>query len=218
MSFQHTNHKSAYTIPCSTGFRDLIENLAARRGVNVADIARSILLTLPYETVRAAPDPGDPTPEDREERVLKSGPSVGRVWRRKPRLQVRMTPGYDPIVIRRALGLALALDHGELAIGVERISRVNKPEVKSEAVEEQLDRLRGLVTNLSFEPLSAGVRTRGEALHVLGFPPTTRPDMTTIRNQYRSLASIHHPDNEFGDHLRMSQLNTAMEILSRPLF
>ena len=61
-----------------------------------------------------------------------------------------------------------------------------------------------------------GIRTRGEALHVLGFPPTTRPDMETIQARYRALAAIHHPDNEFGNHQRMSQLNTARDILSRP--
>lgn len=215
---QTKNHKSAYTIPCSSDFRDAIENLAARRGVNVADLARSILLTVPYDDVRTAPDPGEPQPGDREERILKSGASAGRVWRRKPRLQVRMPQGYDPVMVRRALGLALSIDRGELAIALERLSRVAETDTQQQDVEHEMDRLRGLVTNLSFEPLSAGVRTRGEALHVLGFPPTTRPDKDTLRSRFRTLASIHHPDNEFGNHLRMSQLNTAMEILSRPYF
>lgn len=211
-------HKASYTIPCSSVFRDTVENLAAQRSVNVGDLARSILLTVPYEVIRDAPDPGGPGEGDREERVLKSGPSEGRVWRRKPRLQLRMTPGYDPIIIRRALGLALSLDRGDYTLQVQKVDRqiLDEQEAGRQAREVELERLKTVVSELSFDPLMAGIRTRGEALHVLGFPPTTRPDGETIQARYRALAAIHHPDNEFGDHQRMSQLNAAREILSRP--
>jgi hypothetical protein len=68
---------------------------------------------------------------------------------------------------------------------------------------------------LSFDPLTKGVRTRPEALFVLGFHPGTRPDIGLLRGRFRMLATIHHPDSGYGSHERMSQLNSAMERLRR---
>lgn len=82
-------------------------------------------------------------------------------------------------------------------------------------VHEEVERLRAMVNILAFDPLPQGVRTRDEALHVLGFPPGRIPDRHTIRNKFRLLAMIHHPDGLQGSHERMSQLNAAMEILRR---
>lgn len=223
--------KHSYTVPCSIAFRDAVEALAARRNVNVGDVARSVLLVLPPEEVEAAPDPGEPPPGEREVVVLKSGPAAGRPWRRKPRLQVRMPPGYEIPFIRKALSLALALDQGRIAIRVGDHSRpivtppepapepppvepVNDNKVLLEAREE-LERLRAIVGVLAFEPLPDGVRNRDEALHVLGFPPGTAPDQKTVRAKFRMLATIHHPDSPHGSHQRMSQLNAAIEILRR---
>jgi len=61
--------------------------------------------------------------------------------------------------------------------------------------------------------LPHGIASRSDALHVLGFPPTARPDKRTIRARFRMLATIHHPDSNYGSHDRMSQLNQAMEFL-----
>nr|CAM75035.1 DnaJ-class molecular chaperone [Magnetospirillum gryphiswaldense MSR-1] len=72
--------KHSYTIPCSSAFRDAIEALAARRHVNVGDIARSVLLVMPPSAIQGFPDPGDPEAGDRETVILKSGPSQGRPW------------------------------------------------------------------------------------------------------------------------------------------
>ena len=60
--------KYPYTVPCSTTFRDAIEDLACRRQVNVGDLARSILLVIPESEVRAFPDPGEPALDDRGKR------------------------------------------------------------------------------------------------------------------------------------------------------
>ena len=59
--------KISYTIPCSSSFRDAINTFAAEQNVNVADLARSILLVIPETAIRQVPDPGDPPPDDREE-------------------------------------------------------------------------------------------------------------------------------------------------------
>ena len=64
-------------------------------------------------------------------------------------------------------------------------------------------------------PLADGVRTRAEGLFVLGFPPGSRPDIGVLRGRFRMLATIHHPDSGYGSHDRMSQLNSAMDILQR---
>lgn len=231
--------KHSYTVPCSVAFRDAAEALAAKRHVNVGDVARSVLLILPAEEVEGAPDPGEPPPGEREVVILKSGPAAGRPWRRKPRLQVRMPLGYAIPFIRKALNIALALDQGHISIRVgnsgtpvsappEPIPEPTPPPIPEvlapepvtshkllEAVRDELERLRAIVGVLAFEPLPDGVRNREEALHVLGFPPGLSPDHKTVRAKFRMLATIHHPDSPHGSHQRMSQLNAAMEILRR---
>jgi hypothetical protein len=82
-------------------------------------------------------------------------------------------------------------------------------------INDELERLRTIVAVLAFEPLPEGVRSRGDALHVLGFPPSSDPDSRTLRAKFRMLATIHHPDGNYGSHQRMSQLNQAMEFLRR---
>ena len=83
-----------------------------------------------------------------------------------------------------------------------------------QAKEEQ-DRLGAMIGALSFEPLAHGVRSRAEALHVLGFAPGAAPDARAVRERFRQLARVHHPDSAFGDNRRMIQLNEAVQILQR---
>ena len=201
--------KQSYTIPCASGFRDAVLALAARRGVNVADLARSVALVMPAQTLARFPDPGEPAADDRETVIIKSGPSAGRPWQRKPRLQVRMAPGFDAVDLRRALGVALAMDRGEAEVLLDAPGYG----LKARADMEELDRLRAMVDVLGFEPLASGVNSRAEALYVLGLPPGSRPDAKTLYARFRMLATIHHPDGERGCHDRMSQLNSAMTLL-----
>ncbi|MEQ8193585.1 MAG: J domain-containing protein, partial [Rhodospirillales bacterium] len=171
-----TTKKHSYTITCAMSFRDRIERLAARRRVNVGDLARSVLLMVPGETIANFPDPGEPKAEDRETVILKSGTAKGRIWRRKPRLQVRMSPGVEAKMIRRALAMALAMEQGELDIYLEKSMPGGKP-VKEIArmAEAEVERLRTIVSALSFDPLPDGIKTRDDALHVLGFAPGRAP-------------------------------------------
>jgi len=222
--------KHSYTVPCASVFRDAVEALAAKRRVNVGDIARSVLLVVKPDQLANHPDPGEPPVGDRETVILKSGPAQGRPWRRKPRLQVRMAPGYEIHVIRKALAVALALDKGELQVrlGDPRKRRPPAPPPPPppspqhhhdgsralEAVNEEIERMKAVIGVLAFEPLDDGVVSRAEALHVLGFPPGSRPDRRTLRARFRMLATIHHPDSHFGSHIRMSQLNQAMDLLT----
>ena len=210
--------KESYTVPCSSQFRDEVTALAGRRKVNIADLARSVLLLVPEDAIRTISDPGGPPPGDREETVLKSGPSKGRPWRRKPRLQVRLSPGYDISAVRRALNLALILDDGKRIVDIhdpheKRAEERQNTQVSAELVED-LVRLRAIVSVLSFDPLREGVTSRAEALHVLGFAPTERPDRDAVRARFRMMATIHHPDSNYGNHQRMSQLNAAMDFLN----
>lgn len=228
-----SNLKHSYTIPCSSQFRDRVAILAESKKVNVADLARSVLLMVSATDISDFPDPGDPDPKDRETIILKSGPSKGRPWRRKPRLQVRIAPGYDALHIRKALNLALHMDDDKAAIRVETEEslKARERELSSlkQAAEEarkeseknkflpetidELERLKAMVAVLSFEPLRQGVQDRSDALHILGFPPKTYPDRMEVRSRFRMLATIHHPDGKYGSHERMSQLNQAMQIL-----
>ena len=68
-----------------------------------------------------------------------------------------------------------------------------------------------------FAVLPFGVRSRADALFVLGFRPGTRPDRAAIRGRMRVLAAVHHPDSPSGDHERMAQVNAAVEFLSSKL-
>jgi hypothetical protein len=230
--------KASYTISCSSAFRDAVIALAGRRRVNAGDVARSVMLVVPSAVIGAYPDPGVPDPADRETVVLRSGEAAGRTLRRKPRLQLRLPPGLDPVLVRKALNLALALDAGTMGLVVRDPTgpvlgpapALSPPAFQSppppppppspsaaEAarLRDDVARLHSIVSVLSFEPLEDGVRDRAEALHVMGFPPYASPDSRDLRARFRLLATVHHPDAVHGSHARMSQLNAAMEILRR---
>ncbi len=206
--------KASYAISCSTAFRDKLTLLAERQGVNVGDLARSVMLTVPPETIDAAPDPGEPERGDRETITLKSGANAGKPWRRKPRLQVRLPGGLDPVRIRKALGLAWALNEGSLRLLLEESRRPTRDQEVTR-LRDDVSRHRAMIETLSFEKMPHGVRTRGEALYILGFPPWETPTPETARARYRMLATIHHPDSGVGDTERMSLLNQAMSFLKR---
>ncbi len=188
----HNAGKLSYTIPCSRVFRDRVADLARRRRVNVADLARSVVLMVPPGTVAAFPNPGGPERDDRETVILKSGTARGRLWRRKQRLQVRMSPGYPLDMVRRTL----ALDRGEMAVHVDETME----QMRRRASREEMERLGAIVSVLSFEPLADGVKSRDDAPHVLGFSPGARPGLKALGARFRGLASIHHQDSSHGDH------------------
>lgn len=176
--------------------------------MNVADLARSVLLLVPKEDLKTVTDPGEPDPKDREAIILKSGPSAGRPWKRKPRLQARLPEGFDPISIRKALALALEVSGGKMKLTFSDASA----DLEKSA---DLDRVETTINALALGPLPGGINSRADALYILGFPPGSNPDQRTLRQRFRSFAQIHHPDGNFGDHQRMAQLNTAMEMLRR---
>jgi len=203
----------SYVVPCASRFRDDILELAERRGVNAGELARAVLLLMPREAAQF-PDPGGPAPGDRETVILKSGANEGKNWRRKPRLQVRLTGGHDTPDIRRALALALAMDHGDYTVRIED-GRGPSSDQRLKEAQSELTRLRYQIKAMFFEPMEKGVRSRGDALYVLGFPPDATPETDEIRKRYRKLAAIHHPDSSQGEHRRMSQLNEAVSKLTK---
>lgn len=201
--------KNSYVIPCSSDFRDAVLALAASRDVNVGDIARSVMLVIPPEIITACPDPGEPGPKDRETVTLKSGPNKGKPWRRKPRLQARLPKGHDVQDIRKAFGVALAIDMKEITVTLED-GRAPKAKERVRELNDEIERLRAAMSVIAQEPLMQGVRNSDEALFVLGFAPGIKPSQAEIKARFRMLATIHHPDAPFGDTRRMSQLNQAM--------
>ena len=209
---KESNRKRSYAIPCAAVFRDAVTALAERRRVNAGDLARSVLLLVPRDVVARYPDPGEPAPDDREQVVLKSGPSANKPWRRKPRLQVRLPDGFKILEVRRALGMALAMEEGGVSLTLEE-GRKPKLGDRLKKAEGEVDRLKGAVMALAFEPLDNGIRPRADALYVMGFPPNARPEQRAIRSRFRMLATIHHPDSGFGHHERMTQLNEALSTL-----
>jgi len=222
MSFDKPSNKHSYTVPCASRFRDEVFALAQAKHCNVADLARSVVLVVPLGVINGHKDPGEPARDDRETVILKSGRSAGKPWRRKPRLQVRMAPGFEIETIRKALALALAIERGHMSVDVESEVAISAAEMEQEAqhvllrdTHEEMARLQNVVKALYFEPLNDGVQTREQALYVLGLPPGSVPDLNTIRLRFRRLATVFHPDGKDGCHQRMSQLNAAMELLRR---
>lgn len=209
-----TPHKLSYTVPCGTDFRDSINALAEKLNSNVADLARSILLILPEDEIRNYPDPGGPKSTDREDVIWKTGASSGKTQRRQPRLQVRLREGYDVSMVRRALNIALKLEHGTLALNLDKPNIPNSTPTDTDLVYE-LEKLRHIISILAFEPLKGGISTIADALHVLGFAPNENPDKSTINIRFRKLAAIHHPDSACGNHQRMTQINAAKELLCK---
>ncbi len=185
--------------------------LAGQRQVSVADLLRAVHLLVPAETLARVADPGEPAPPDREEVVLQSGPAKNRRIRRKPRLQARLQGVHAAADLRRALRLALDLAEGSVAL---RVEAAGSPDLAAEQADD-LDRMRQIVQALAFQPLAEDIRSRSEALYVLGFPPGALPDQKEMRARFRALATIYHPDNATGDTLRMAQLNAAIAFLTQ---
>ena len=219
--------KHSYTVPCSSRFRDTALALAQRKQCNVADLARSVALVVPVNVIEAFDDPGGPARDDRETVVLKSGKAEGKPWQRKPRLQVRMATGFAVETIRKALAMALAIEAGELSIGVKSQQdeildeqRLHEHNVLLRDADQSLrkthddhERLKSIVESLYFEPLVGGVQTYEQALFVLGFEHDSDPDASEVKARFRRLATVYHPDGKHGCHQRMSQLNAARELL-----
>lgn len=209
---------AAYVVPCASGFRDAVLRLAERRQASPSDLARAVLLLIPRDILARTADPGEPAPGDRERIALQSGASRGRVLKRKPRLQMRLPGGFEHADLRRALALALAMAEGEAELALvteaDRKAEAAVERARDELADENTT-LRGLIADLAMPLLPQGVHTRAEALFVLGFPPTAVPDTGSIRRRWRRMAMIYHPDSAFGDHDRMSQLNQALEKLTR---
>lgn len=209
---------AAYVVPCSSAFRDAVLRLAEKRQASPSDLARAVLLLLPRDILARTVDPGEPVAGDRERIALQSGASRGRVLKRKPRLQMRLPAGYAHADLRRALALALSMAEGEAELALvteaDRKAEAAVERARDELADENAT-LRGLIADLAMPVLPKGIATRAEALFVLGFPPTAVPDTGSIRRRWRRMAMIYHPDSAFGDHDRMSQLNQALEKLTR---
>ena len=174
----------------------------------MADLVRSVLLLMTADALTELPDPGEPGVDDREP-VMSRSAAGGRSWRRKPRLQVRLPDGFSSGDIRRAAAFALALGQGRIGVAVGG----GGDRDALDTARADLDRSRAALAALMVQPLPNGVRSRDDALYVLGFPPRSLPERPAARARYRLLAPIYHPDSATGDHARMSQLNAALDWL-----
>ena len=122
-------------------------------------------------------------------------------------------------------GIARLLDAGTAAAGrpyfamelVEGVPITQDADARALTPRERLEllaRARDAIDALSPTALEV-VATEAEALFLLGFPPGSRPDASAVRDRFRRLAKIHHPDAPFGDTIRMGLLNAAFHRLKR---
>ncbi|MEO3434904.1 J domain-containing protein [Inquilinus sp. CAU 1745] len=195
----------SYVVPCSSRFRDAVTDLARRRGATLSGLAREAIC-LGVDRAERLADPGDAERGDREEIRLRRGPRRGRTMRRKPRLQLRLPDGLSSPAIRRLLALRLAVEERDPLAALEEAVA----EARAEAADLRRDR-----AVLAFDLLPGGVRTARDALYVLGFPPSAKPDRPAQKTRFRALSLIFHPDRPGGDAARMAQLNEAIALLGR---
>lgn len=216
---------NAYVVPCSTRFRGELELLLQSRNdsngandnVGLGDLARAVMLLIPQDIIESQPDPGDPDKNDRDIVTIRGGKAGGRTMPRKPRLQVRISQKTNAATIRKALGLALSLEKGWASLMLDGRGTGSAAHKLANA-QLELQRLQGMIEKLAFQPLERGVRTRLDALYVLGFSSSAAPTPAEIKSRYRSLAMIFHPDSGHSSSnaaLRIAQLSDAVKILTK---
>ena len=214
----------SYVIPCSSGFRDAVRALAARRGLTATDLALGVLVLLDRETIAGIPDPGEPASDDRECVQLKSGPRKGRSLTRKPRLQLRLPNRLDHAHVRRALALAIELDSGRQALKV--VSSVEESRQEAELAEQRqaLERaeqavadMRATLNVIAFDADSQAVSTAEQASYILGLPPGVPITREIVKSRFRQLSRVFHPDLPTGDTARMSRIIEAVRYLEDKL-
>lgn len=203
-------HKDGYVVSCSSAFRDRILALAEKKNVNPGDLARSMILALPHQDIDSFPDPGEPEKQDRETVTLQSGAHNGKIWKRKPRLQVRMPAGYNMVFLRKALGVALAVEEKKAKTAL--LSDHKKADASEQKNSQDTESLHNMVSVLAFQKLPQGCQNTDDALYIFGLPRRPIPDSGLLRRRYRELATIFHPDSLIGDHERMATINSAMSL------
>ncbi len=251
MTIEKKKHKKSYTISCSSEFRQKISDLAEEKGVNIADIARSVVIMLPKNTIQAYADPGDAEVGDRDSVTSINTDGTKKTWMRKPRIQVRLGDGYDSVMIRKALNIALHMAHGNMDVELlskqqktniqniqaEYLSLKEKLKLKHEQMDlekeqaknnttnevdskdelkkaySELDRLSMIVNILTFESIETGIKTKNQALHVMCLTPDIKHIFKDIKDRYRLLSRIHHPDSPYGSTEKMAILNDAFAYL-----
>ena len=126
--------KKSYAIPCSSAFRDRVQALADRRGVNAGDLVRSVMLVVPPEAIAAMADPGEPADHDRETITLKSGPGAGKaladwIMAGHPLYVLGFPPNakLSPEAIKSRFRALAAIHHPDSAFGdTRRMSQLNE--------------------------------------------------------------------------------------------
>lgn len=204
------------SISCSKVFRDEICALAERRGVSVAALLRAVYILLPLHIIEKFDDPGEPTRQERDIVILKSGAQKGQTIHRKPRLQLRLPAELDGknnySIIRRALAIAIALEKQECELSIESTLQQKQRQKLESKTNSRVQELERGIERLAFVPLTSNCRTLEDACYILGIRAGRKPTEKLVRQRFRDLASVFHPDAIKGDNERMSQINQAMRL------
>ena len=92
------------------------------------------------------------------------------------------------------------------------VKKIDKFNTLKDALQE-IDRLRSSL-NILTSNLPEGIRTTNQALHILSLAPDVNHDKKMIKEQYRMLAAIYHPDNSsYGSNEKMLEINQAFSYL-----
>ncbi len=214
----------SYVIPCSSGFRDAVRNLADKRGLTVSDLALSVLTLVDHKIIAEVADPGEPGPGDRESVRLKSGPRKGRSLTRKPRLQLRLPGSLDHTHVRRLLALAIDIDAGHRTLSINAPGDESRYTAELEEHRQALARAEQAVTDMrttlniiAFDAEGLSITSIAQAKYVLGLPPDQPLSQELVKSRFRQLSRVFHPDLPNGDTVRMSRIIEAMRFLEARL-
>lgn len=206
-----------YTIRVSRDMRDQFLQLAVERGLSPSELAEAALALLTPTAAAAIADPGEPTAGEREfQAITLTNGSVRRVGR-YPTLRLRLPKNLGTSYIRQALTLALALNRGD------RYRLVSAGESRSiatriETLERHNRELTAALDRVTFKPLPTKNLTLRQAASIFGFPNEWSCDEGKVKQRFRDLAPIFHPDTGLlSCRERMEQLIQAKNILLRHL-
>ncbi len=196
----------SYHVRCQTELHEAVHAACRRAGLSPAQMVRAALAVLSPAALDSLADPGGPKPRD----ALRVG---GRL--QTPVIRLRLPDGLSTVLIRKVFGYIADMSNGRH--GLAPAGRVGHLEQRLAEVSETCRHQRDALAVLAGELLDGGVATRDHALHVLRFPPESKPTPDQVTARFRGLAAVLHPDAGLLDqHRHMAQLLDARRRLMAP--
>lgn len=209
--------RQACAVVCAASLRDAVLRLAQRRGLTPSELAEAALALLSPAVAAVVADPGPPENSEREYREVTLASGRRRRIGRLPGLRLRLSGEPTPAAVRQALSLALALDDLQ-AYRLLPAAEQQQTAAQIARLETHNRELRAALDRVTFKTLPTRTLTPKQAAHILGFANEWGCDEARVKQRFRELAPIFHPDaGLLACRERMEQLIQAKSLLLRHL-